>query len=189
MMQRQKAAGKTAIEKGGSAGCAARDVRRSNGCARRTMWKTCRVGGRAALRSPDGRCYYGTSAEVREAALTPWRRDALAESLRIVLRSVGGSREDRAEAVREVRREAIMASATDRVTGCHSSVCIEDADRIFLAAGARLAGFDSFDDFIRDLIRSEREALVDIALKETGKAEMPFTRHERAALARLGVVQ
>ena len=188
MMQRQKAAGKTAIRKG-CAGCAASDVRKSNVCARRPMWKSCRVGGRAALRSPDGRCYYGTSAEVREAALTPWRRDTLAESLRIVLRTVGGSREDRAEAVREVRREAIMASATDRVTGCHSSVCIEDADRIFLAAGARLAGFDSFDDFIRDLIRSEREALVDIALKETGKAEMPFTRHERAALARLGVVQ
>lgn len=187
-MQRQKAAGKTAIRKG-CAGCVASDVRKSNVCARRPMWKHCRVGGSAALRSPDGRCYYGTSAEVREAALTPWRRDALAESLRIVLRSAVGSREDRAEDVREARREAIMASATDRVTGCQPSVRLKDADRIFLGAGARLLGFDSFDEYIRRLVESEKESLAEFALNNIGKAGMPFTRHERAALARLGVAQ
>ena len=48
-----------------------------------STWKSIKKDGRPALRSPDGRIYYGTPAEVREASLMPWHRKALAESLKL----------------------------------------------------------------------------------------------------------
>jgi len=44
---------------------------------------------------------------------------------------------------------------------------------------------EKLDDYFRQLFESELEALLEVAQSETGKREIPMTRHERAALERL----
>ena len=45
-------------------------------------WRETRRKGVPCLISPDGRIYYGTAREVRDAALTPFSRKRLADALR-----------------------------------------------------------------------------------------------------------
>ena len=82
---------------------------------------------------------------------------------------------------RDRRRSHIMFGAHDE----SASVSIPADVFIRLQAGARLVGFDTFDDFLDDLWHGEAQALLDFALSETGKRELPLTRHERAALQRI----
>ena len=136
------------------------------------------------LIDPDGRIYHGTAKEVRDAALVPWRRSALAESLRLAFylrRSEVIDAAEFSEMCRDRRRHAIMGGAHDE----SASVSIPADVFIRLQAGARLVGFDTFDDYLAELWRGELEALLDFAQSETGKREIPLTRQERAALERM----
>lgn len=142
--------------------------------------------GRYFHRAPDGRRFYGTAQEVREAALMPWRRNMLADNLRFIRSYAsrhGISREELAAWAMEKRRDAIHAGAHDAHDGV--SVTIPAATYIKLLAGSRLVR-DSFDGYAEELFNNEISALLDVAESDTGKREIPLTRHERAALDAIG---
>ena len=63
-------------------------------------------------------------------------------------------------------------------------VIIDPAMFIKLQAGARMLGY-KWSEYLDQLWSGELESLLDYAESETGKRELPFTRQERAALARL----
>lgn len=139
--------------------------------------------GRYFHRGPDGRRWYGTVAEVREAALMPWRRKMLAHELRFIrsyAEDYGTDRETLAEWAKSKRRDAIQATAHDSCI----NIEVPAIDRIRLEAGARLMGY-TFDEYVAEVWKRELSALLDVAESKTGKREIPLTRHERAALARL----
>ena len=148
------------------------------------MWKSVTKGGRVALRSPDGRFFYGTPAEVRACALMPWQRDMLAQSLKFQ-RFMHG----RGTYTNDEYREMCAGERRDMIRhggkGEPRAVTLEiSADvYIILCAGARLVA-DNTEDYFGEMWNSEIEALLDVAQNETGKREIPLTRHERAALAR-----
>ena len=137
-----------------------------------------------AIRLPDGRLYYGTAEEIRNAALMPRGRRALAESLCVLrrVRDCGGLDVDEFRmACAASRRDAIFARELDR-----DGVAIRIPAAVFLQlfAGSRLVS-DTFDGYVEDLCRADIGMLKDIAEQETGKREIPMTRHEKAAMARL----
>ena len=72
MDRKSTTAGKTAKKTNGGAKGAAK----GNG-----YWRETRRKGERVLVAPDGRIYHGTAQEVREAAMTPNRRGALAQSI------------------------------------------------------------------------------------------------------------
>ncbi len=144
-------------------------------------WRETTRKGEQVTISPNGRIFYGTPEEVRDAALVPWRRLVLAESLKVALylrRSEAIGAAEFREMCRARRRDAVMFGAHDET----ASVKIPADVFIRLQAGARLVGFDTFDDFLDDLWQDELEAILDFAQSETGKRELPLTRHERAAI-------
>ena len=144
--------------------------------------------GRYFHRGPDGRRWYGTPAEVRDAALMPWRRKMLADGLRFIrsyAEDYGTSREELAEWAKEKRRDAIHAGAADSTSGV--SVTIPADVYIKWCAGMRLVrGSEDADAGIVELIESEISALLDVAESDTGKRDIPLTLHERAALEKIG---
>lgn len=155
---------------------------------KKAVWRETRRKGERVLVDPDGSIYHGTPGEVREAALMPDSRDALAQSLQLAryLREEGtfGAAEFRAHCAAR-RREAIQFGSLDTNGLCTVAI---SADRlIMLQAGSRLVRGEgeTFDDFCVDLFDAEISALMDAAECETGKREIPLTRHERAALERL----
>ena len=154
--------------------------------ARKRVWKRGRDrAGNPYIIDPDGRKYHGTSAEVREAALTPWRRAALAQSLKVQrsCRDHGAIRAvDFAECCATDRLEAIEMGTFDTTDGVN--VRIPTDVFIMLSAGSRLVR-DDFDEYLAELWEAEISALLDVAQSDTGKREIPLTRHERAALARV----
>lgn len=161
---------------------AGKTAKKNNTTAKK--WREVRTARGMALKSPGGRLYYGTPAEVRDAALMPWRRDALAQSLQLYRYCHNAGAIDAAHfamvcAAR--RREAINFGRADLKSG----TCVTIPADVFikLAAGSRLVR-DDFDGFLDDLFAAEISALLDVAQSETGKREIPLTRHERAALAR-----
>ena len=138
-------------------------------------------------RDPDGRRWYGTPAEVREAVLMPWRRDMLARELRFIrsyAEDYGTDRETLAEREKAQRREARQAGSDGWGGG---SVTIPADTYIRLVAGARLVR-DNFDEYLAELWNSEISAFLEVAESDTGKREIPMTRYELAALARLARV-
>ena len=140
--------------------------------------------GRYFHRDPDGRRWYGTSAEVREAVLMPWRRDMLARELRFIrsyAEDYGTDRETLAEWAKSKRRDATMAGAHD---SDGVSVTIPAATYIRLVAGARLVR-DNFDEYLAELWNAEISAFLEVAESDTCKREIPMTRHELAALDKL----
>ena len=148
-----------------------------------STWKTITKDGRRALRSPDGRIFYGTPSEVREAALMPWRRDALSESLKLqrFIRQKGIYTADEFRACcAGYRRDMVRQDG-----GVPDDALVEIPAReyILLCAGSRLVR-NGVKDFFAELWQTEIDALLDVAESETGKREIPLTRHERAALAR-----
>ena len=66
------------------------------------------------------------------------------------------------------------------------AVCVEIPAAVYiqLCAGARLVA-DSTDAYFAKMWESEIEGLLDVAQIETGKREIPMTRHERRAFERL----
>lgn len=175
---RQTTAAKAAEKKndGGAKGAA-----KGNGYWRKTTRK-----GERVLIDPHGRIYHGTPEEIRDAALTPDRRDSLAngiKSARDTAERFGFTPGERREFVREKRREAIRTSCQFEELG-ERSIHVPGDVYILLRAGARLVS-DSFDEFLADLFQSDLESLTDVAENVTGKREIPLTRYERAALDRI----
>lgn len=149
-----------------------------------STWKPIKKDGRPALRSPSGKIYYGTPAEVREAALMPWHRKALAESLKLqrFIRDKGIYTADEfRECCAGYRRDMVRHDG-----GVPDDALVEIPAReyILLCAGSRLVR-NGVKDFFAELWRSEIDALLDVAEAETGRREIPLTRHERAAIERL----
>lgn len=151
----------------------------------RRVWRTVATKRGTALRSPDGRLYYGTAAEVRDAALMPDRRNSLAQSLQLArhLRCAGTLDAAECRAMCEDRRrEAIQYGAADAKIS--HSIFVSAKAMIMLKAGARFMGY-TFDEYEAELAQSQITSFQEAAQIETGKLEIPLTRHERAALARL----
>lgn len=153
----------------------------SNG--KNPMWKSVIKGGRDALRSPDGRYFYGTPAEVRACALMPWQRDMLAQSLKFQ-RFMHG----RGTYTNDEYREMCAGERRNMIRygkGAPCAVHLEIPADVYikLCAGARLVA-DSTEEYFTKMWEAEIEMLLDVAQNQTGKREIPLTRHERAALAR-----
>ena len=121
----------------------------------------------------------GTAAEVREARLMPWERDLLAISLRDVRRIYGG--DSRRAAAADRRQFALRHDSTAPAdlhipaTGCTPALLIR------VRAAARFVG-SSEADFVADALA----CAVDAAIEAANGAGLPYTRHERDALVRLG---
>lgn len=161
---------------------AGKTATKNTNTAKGAVWRTVATKRGTALRSPDGRFYYGTAQEVRDAALMPWRRDALARTLKLhrYCRDYGTfDAADFAESCAASRREAIQYGRYDAKHG--TNVTIPAATYIKLLAGSRLVR-DSFDGCAEELFNNEISALLDVAESDTGKQDIPLTRHERAAL-------
>ncbi len=153
---------------------------KSNGKWRETTRKGDRV-----IIDPAGRVYHGTPEEVRKAALMPDRRDNLAQSLHLArhLRREGTLDAESYRAMCEShRREAIWCGAAD--AKLPHSISIPADALIMLEAGMRFMGYTP-DDFAEQLVQSQISVCLDLAECETGKREIPLTRHERAALDRI----
>ena len=161
---------------------------KATGKPKKAVWHTTTRKGERVLVDPDGHVYHGTPEEVREAALMPRRRDALAQSIewaRHTADKFNYTPDERREYIREKRRDAISAGHFDAHTG--TNIPIPNDVYLQLCAGARLVMGDgeTVDDFFAQMFQTELEALLDVAESETGKREIPLTRHERAALDRL----
>lgn len=153
-----------------------------------TRWRTTTRKGERVLIDPDGHTYHGTAKEVRDAALMPDRRNGLAQSLQLAryCRDKGtfDARTYKGYCLYK-RREAIQSGAMDAATPHTLSVDAETM--IMLEAGSRLVRGDgeSFGDYLAVVFQGVVDSLLDVAERETGKRELPLTRHERAALSRL----
>ena len=182
--KRQTAAAKAATNTNGSAQGAVDLEKIAQG--KWARWRTTTRKGKRVLIDPAGHIYHGTAQEVRDAAMTPCRRDALARDITWARESadrLNFTPEEKREFVREKRREAIRTSCQFEELG-EWSIHVPGDVYILLRAGARLVS-DSFDEFLADLFRGDLEGLTDVAENVTGKREIPLTRYERAALERI----
>ena len=174
MCKKNETAGKTARR---GARCAAHSK------ATPKKWRTARRDGRTVDVSPDGRTIYGTAQEVRDAVLMPWRRHWLAEALKIrrmTCRDRDELRGTAAAARRDAMQRGWMDAAADR-----ASVTIPAELLILTTAAARFMERPT-DAFVREACEAFIEATLDMVKRETGKRELPLTRHEKAALEQIG---
>ena len=133
--------------------------------------------GRRVLRDPDGRDWFGTAQEVREAGLMPETLRDLRRSLRL-LGIAAGSVEAAA-----MRQEAIQFDL-EFLRKCGTSVSVTCDEYILLCAGARyMRRRHGVTDraYWRGGIRSLIEGVIECALND-GLPELPLTRDERKAL-------
>ena len=150
-------------------------------------WRETRRKGERVLIDPDGHIYHGTAREVRDAAMTPHRRSALAQDIRWarhVAAKYNYTPEEAAEYVREKRREAIDRNDGDAVDAYHAHIKQELG--IVAEAAARYMG-QTVEAFIADAVDAAIRGTIDLAELDAGKpgAGLPLTRHERAALDRI----
>ena len=151
---------------------------------KRQGWRETRRKGERVIIDPAGRIIHGTARDVREAALTPEWRNILADSLKLARYLRNEKTIDAAEFrdwCEDRRRGAIASNIAHPLA---PRVEVPEAMFIKLQAGARMLGY-TWGEYLAELWRGELEALLDYAQSETGKAEIPLTRQERAALARL----
>ena len=170
MSKKNETAGKTARH---GARCAAQSKTTPK------KWRTVRRDGRTVDVSPDGRVFYGTAQEVRDAVLMPWRRHWLAESLK-VRRMTCRDREYLREVAREVRRDAMQRGWMDAAAD-KASVAIPAELLIWATAAARAHG-QTVEAWTADWLREAVNAEID----EQADRTLPLTRHELAALERIG---
>ena len=150
-------------------------------------WRETTRKGVKVLVSPDGRIFYGTAQEVRDAALTPHGRDALAQSIewaRHTAAKFGYTPDERREYVREKRREAIRRNDADAVDAYTAYMKPELG--IVAEAAARYMG-QTVEAFIADAVDAAIRGTIDLVELDAGKpgVGLPITRHERAALDRI----
>lgn len=173
-----RTAGKTATKTNGGAQGAAK----GNG-----YWRVTRRKGERVLIAPDGRIFHGTAQEVREAAMTPNRRGALAQRIewaRHTAYKFGYTPDERREYIRETRREALSRNESDAVDAYQAHMKPELG--IVAEAAARYMG-QTVEEFIADAVDAAIRATIDIVEHDAGKpgVGLPLTRHERAALDRI----
>lgn len=171
MSKTKETAGKTARR---GARCAAHSK------ATPKKWRTARRDGRTVDVSPDGRTVYGTAQEVRDADMMPWKRDSLAARITILRRYAYPDAADRADlldAVAEARRAAVREASGD--AGAFALAMIPPDLLMEARAAARVYG-EAEGNFIAKWVRE----MVECARGVTG-GELPLTRHEKAALARI----
>lgn len=178
MKENRKTAGRTATNKNGGAQGAAK----GNG-----KWRETRRKGERVLIDPAGRIFHGTAQEVREAALTPERRDALAQSIewaRHTADKFGYTPEQRREYIREQRREELRRNDFWTVAPYHAHIKQELG--IVAEAAARYMG-QTVEAFIADAVDAAIRGTIDAAELDAGEpgVGLPLTRHERAALDRI----
>ena len=152
---------------------------------KKAVWRTTTRKGERVLIDPAGNVYHGTAQEIREAALVPYRRKMLADSIkfaRYIAAQFNYTPEQRREYVREKRFDAIEKENCFSLLG--ETITIPADVYILLRACARLVR-DNFDEYLAELFRDELDDLLDVAERETGKREIPLTRYEKAALDRL----
>jgi len=150
-------------------------------------WRMTRCKGERVLIAPDGRIFHGTAQEVRDAAMTPRRRGALAQHIewaRHTADRFGYTPEEAAEAVREKRREALMRNDSDAVDAY--SAYVKPELGIVAEAAARYMG-QTIEAFIADAVDAAVRGTIDLVELDAGKpgVGLPLTRHERAALDRI----
>ena len=176
----RKTAAKAATNNGGAQGAAI--TTKGNG-----YWRKATRKGERVLIDPDGHIYHGTAQEVRDAAMTPRRRGALAHDIRWarhVAAKFDYTPEEAAEYVREKRREALRwndGAAVDAY-GAH----MKPELGIVAEAAARYMG-QTVEAFIADAVDAAVRKAIDKAERDAGKpgVGLPITRHERAALDRI----
>lgn len=176
----RKTAAKAATNNGGAQGAAI--TTKGNG-----YWRKATRKGERVLIDPAGRIFHGTAQEVREAALTPKRRGALAQDIkwaRHVAAKFDYTPEEAAEYVREKRREAIGRNDDDAVDKYAAYISPELA--IVARAAARYMG-QTVEAFIADAVDAAVRGTIDVAELDAGKpgVGLPITRQERAALDRI----
>lgn len=148
--------------------------------AKSKLWRRVRLrDGRAVLRSPDGREWLGTAAEIRAAALTPWRRSMLADGLRVQWLTTKPRTAVRRELVRNRRFDALSNHETDMRFHATCPAYLPPTVAVLARAAARLFGVG-----VDEWVASAAEAGILAAARESGGC-LPLTRHERVALARL----
>jgi hypothetical protein len=150
-------------------------------------WRETRRKGERVLIDPAGRIFHGTAQEVRDAAMTPHRRGALAQDIRWarhVAAKYNYTPEEAAEYVREKRREAIDRNDRDAVDEYRTHIKQELG--IVAEAAARYMG-QTVEAFIADAVDAAIRGTIDVAELDAGKpgVGLPLTRHERAALDRI----
>ena len=178
MNRKSTTAGKTATKTNGGAQGAAK----GNG-----KWRETRRKGERVLIDPAGRIIHGTAQEVREAALTPERRDELAQSIewaRHIADKFGYTPEQRREYIREKRREELRRNDFWTVAPYHAHIKQELG--IVAEAAARYMG-QTVEAFIADAVDAAVRGTMDLVELDAGKpgVGLPITRHERAALDRI----
>ena len=178
MNRKSTTAGKTATKTNGGAQGAAN----GNG-----TWRTATRKGERVLIDPAGRIIHGTAQEVREAALTPERRDELAQSIewaRHIADKFGYTPEQRREYIREKRREELRRNDFWTVAPYHAHIKQELG--IVAEAAARYMG-QTVEAFIADAVDAAVRGTMDLVELDAGKpgVGLPITRHERAALDRI----
>ena len=150
-------------------------------------WRETRRKGERVLIDPAGRIYHGTAQEVRDAALTPHRRGALAQQIewaRHTAAQFGYTPEQRREYIREQRREALRRNDGDAVDAYCAHIKPELG--IVAEAAARYMG-QTVEAFIADAVDAAVRGTIDLVELDAGKpgVGLPITRHERAALDRI----
>lgn len=178
MNRKSTTAGKTATKTNGGAQGAAK----GNG-----HWRETRRKGERVLIDPAGRIFHGTAQEVRDAAMTPHRRGALAQEIEWARHTAdlfGYTPEQTAEAVREKRRDALRRNDGDAVDAYHAHIKQELG--IVAEAAARYMG-QTVEAFIADAVDAAVRGTMDLVELDAGKpgVGLPITRHERAALDRI----
>lgn len=128
-------------------------------------------------RSPDGRTYYGTAAEVRDANLYPWERDSLADDLRQyrLAYTVGDTRRDM---LAMVRCNTLRDRLAQFIIRGNSTWAMDR--HIMAIAAARYLGM-SVDDFINKAIEGSIDAAMEDCHNKSGEW-LPLTKHEAAAI-------
>ena len=178
MNRKSTTAGKTATKTNGGAQGAAK----GNG-----YWRETRRQGERVLVAPDGRIFHGTAQEVRDAAMTPHRRGALAQHIEWARRTAdhfGYTPDERREYVREKRREALRRNDSDAVDAYQAHMNPELG--VVAEAAARYMG-QTVEAFIADAVDAAVRAAIDEAERDAGEpgSGLRLTRHERAALDRI----
>ena len=131
------------------------------------------------LRDSEGRDWFGTRQEVRDAGIRPDLRDSLARTLRLIHSIYAGFGEYDPANLRiqaqNARMEVIMHDGcADRVP-----VLAERDDFILMLACARFME-RTFDGYIDECSRGGIESVIEQALSD-GLPKLPLTRQERAA--------
>ena len=176
----RKTAAQAATNNGSAQGAA--NTTKGNG-----NWRKATRKGERVLIDPDGHIYHGTAQEVRDAAMTPHRRGALAQDIRWarhVAAKYNYTPEEAAEYIREKRREAIDRNDRDAVDEYRTHIKQELG--IVAEAAARYMG-QTVEAFIADAVEAAIRGTIDKAERDAGKpgVGLPITRHERAALDRI----